>query len=96
MSLSTVSSARPRITPLAQPFISDDQPQNQEQLKIFTGTIVSMNNELFFLKDDTKNAWYGLDNQALASKFADKKVSVTGTLDKTDMIHIKNIEEQKA
>ena len=83
----------------AQPFTLNGQsehPDDQEEMQIFSGTIVVMTSGIFVLKDDVKNISYGLDNQALASKFADKKVSVTGTLDKTDTIHIKNIEEQKA
>lgn len=39
---------------------------------------------------------YGLDNQALAHQFAGKMVTVTGTLDKAAMVHVENIEEQKA
>jgi hypothetical protein len=39
---------------------------------------------------------YGLDNQALARQFANKKILVTGTLDKTATIHVKTIEEKKA
>jgi len=60
-----------------------------------SGTIVAMN-ERFVLKDDTKDALYGLDNQALARMFVGQKVSVTGTLDKTGMLHIRTIEQLKA
>jgi len=86
---------RPFILP-ARSSILNHQPQNQDELQIFTGTVISMNNGKFFLKSEATGTIYGLDNQPLARNFADKKVSVTGTLDKTSTIHIKNIEEQKA
>jgi hypothetical protein len=74
----------------------EDQTPNEEELQVFAGTIMSKNGGMFFLEDDTNHTLYALDNQALAAKFADKKVLVTGTLDKKGIIHVKNIEEQKA
>ena len=96
MTLATPSIARTMVVPQAHSFEAGNQVQNQELLQIFAGTIVLMDTGMFALKDDAKNAVYGLDNQALARKFADKRVLVTGTLDKTATIHVKNIEEQKA
>ena len=70
--------------------------QTDEQLQMFSGTIVSTDNILFLREEDDHKTMYGLDNQSLARMFLNKKVSVTGTLDKTATIHVKNIEEQKA
>jgi hypothetical protein len=69
--------------------------QTDEQLQMFSGTVVSTDNILFLRGDDHKTM-YGLDDQNLAMKFLNKKVSVTGTLDRKATIHVKNIEEQKA
>lgn len=71
------------------------QAPNQEVLEMFSGTIVSMENGMLALKEDTKDLLYGLDDQALARQFIEKKVLVTGTLD-TAMIHVKTIEEKKS
>ena len=95
-----VGNAQPRTIPQPRPLILDTQPkpqnpENEEQLQIFMGTVIPMASGTLVLKDDAKDILYGLDNQALAQKFADKKVAVTGTLDKMHTIHIKNIEEQK-
>ena len=81
----------PQVTQSKQP----QNTENDEQLQEFTGTIVSMTSGILILKDDAKSISYGLDNQGLARTFADKKVVVTGTLEKTDTIRIKSIEEQK-
>lgn len=70
--------------------------QTEEQLQMFSGTIVSTGDVLFLRAEDEHKTMYGLDDQNLAMKFLNKKVSVTGTLDKTATIHVKNIEEQKA
>jgi len=72
------------------------QAPSDEQLRVFAGTIVSKEGGKLFLQDDTDKTLYALDNQALAGKFAAKNVLVTGVLDKTGVIHVKNIEEQKA
>src|SRR5580704_3896564 len=79
-------SAQPLTILQSRPFAVEEHsqsPANDEQLQIFTGTITSIANGMFALKADTNNVLYGLDDQALASKFADKKVSVIGNLDKT-------------
>jgi hypothetical protein len=76
--------------------IAVDQSEKQEVLQIFNGTIVSMSSGIFFLKNDVTQALYGLDDQDLAREFANKKVSVTGTLGKMHTIHVRSIEEQKA
>jgi len=69
-------------------------PATQADLKTFTGKVVSMNGELFILRDDTNQVWYHLDDQSAARKFAGKNVSITGKLDaRTDVIHIEGIEE---
>ena len=75
-----------------------DQPpvQIDEQLQMFSGTVVSTDNILFLRGEDDHKTMYGLDDQNLAMKFLNKKVSVTGTLDRKATIHVKNIEEQKA
>jgi hypothetical protein len=70
--------------------------QTDEQLQMFSGTIVSTGDVLFLSAEDEHKTMYGLDNQSLARQFLNKKVSVTGTVDKTATIHVKNIEEQKA
>ncbi len=88
--------AAPLAVPVVRPVAIANQLPNQEQVRAFAGTIVSQNGGMFVLQDDVKKTLYGLDNQVLASKFVGKKVSVTGTLDKTATIHVKSIEEQKA
>ena len=96
--LATVGDAQPMTILQPQPLMLTPQsqnPENQEQLQIFMGTVIPMASGMLVLKDDAKDILYGLDNQALAQKFADKKVAVTGTLDKMHTIHIKDIEEQK-
>ncbi|HUJ30904.1 MAG TPA: DUF5818 domain-containing protein [Candidatus Acidoferrum sp.] len=60
----------------------------------FTGTIVSLNGELFILRDDANNTWYHLDDQKKAGKFVGKSVLITGTLNASlDVIHIDTIRE---
>jgi len=63
---------------------------------MFSGTVVSTGDVSFLRAEDEHKTMYGLDDQSLARQFINKKVSVTGTLDKTATIHVKNIEEQKA
>lgn len=98
--LATVGYAKPltifQLRPLALTAQSQN-PENEETLQIFSGTVIPMasGSGMLVLKEDVKGSLYGLDNQGLARQFADKKVSVTGTLDKMRTIHIKNIEEQK-
>ncbi len=96
MAPATAGVAHSIVVSQARSFVIENQAPNQEKLQIFAGTIVSKDGGMFFLEDDTKYTVYALDNQALAAKFANKKVLVTGTLDKKGTIHVKNIEEQKA
>ncbi len=96
MAPETAGVVQPMVVSQGRSFVIEDQAPNPEKLQVFAGTIVSKNGGMFFLEDDTKYTVYALDNQALAAKFADKKVLVTGTLDKKGRIHVKNIEEQKA
>jgi hypothetical protein len=98
VSLSTATVAQP--VKLPQPKASlisaqSQHPEDPDQLQAFTGIIV-MSAGVYFLKDDATKTLYGLDNQELAHKFADRVVAVTGTLDKSRTIHIKDIEEPKA
>lgn len=51
---------------------------------------------LFLRVEDEPKTIYGLDDQTLAMQFLNRKVSVTGTLDRPVTIYVKNIEEQKA
>jgi len=68
-----------------------------DQAQIRSGIIVSMNGELFILRDDEHNTWYHLDDQKTAGSFLGKKVKVTGEVDPaTDVIHVQSIEESKA
>jgi len=72
------------------------QDKDRDQLQTFSGRIVSMNGELFILRDDANQVWFHLDDQRAAEKFAGKKAVVTGMLDPaTDVIHVKSINEQK-
>ncbi len=94
--LATPQIAFPFFVSRSQTLAFSDQSPNDQQLQMFAGTIVAQINGKFFLQVDADKTLYGLDNQALASKFVDKKVVVTGSVDKANTIHIKNIEEQKA
>jgi hypothetical protein len=67
------------------------------QLPVRSGVIVSMNGELFILRDDENDTWYHLDDQKAAGSFLGKKVRVTGEVDPaTDVIHVESIQEAKA
>jgi hypothetical protein len=92
----SIVGAAPLPVSLVRPVVITKQLQNQEQVRAFAGTIISQNSGIFVLQNDANKMLYGLDNQALASKFLGKKVSVTGTLDKTGTIHVVGIEVQKA
>jgi hypothetical protein len=57
---------------------------------------MSQNGDRFILRDDTSDIWYHLDDQQQASKYLGKAVQVIGTLDgRSDMIHVRNITEEK-
>jgi tartrate dehydratase beta subunit/fumarate hydratase class I family protein len=65
-------------------------------VEAYSGTIVSLNGELYVLRDEDSGSWYHLDDQRNASKYAGKRVLVVGRLDThTDVIHVELIEEAK-
>lgn len=74
------------------------QPQQDpQQGKTFTGKIVKLQNGQFALltgqTSEGKAAGHLLDDQDDAKKFADKKVTVTGTFDTaSNTIHVTNIQ----
>jgi hypothetical protein len=73
-----------------------DQARDQNAVRAFNGTIGKDGNR-FVLRDDVNRTLYDLDDQDSASKFAGKKVKVTGTLDASNLtIHIQTIEEASA
>ena len=87
--LASVATVAP--IPAAQKVASSDQAQ------VRSGVILSMNGEMFILRDDEHNTWYHLDDQKKAGSFLGKKVKVSGEVDPTtDVIHVQSIEEAKA
>lgn len=51
----------------------------------------------YFLREDTSQTLFDLDDQTSAGKFAGRKVKVTGTLDAVNnTIHIQTIEQASA
>lgn len=82
--------------PEARTVATQGQSSQQEQAKTFTGTIAK-NGERFVLKDEAGKAWYDLDDQQSAGKFAGKRVRVIGTLDASNnTIRVQTIEEASA
>jgi hypothetical protein len=74
-----------------------NQPQEQSDVKTFSGKVLSQNGVRYILRDDVNDVWYHLDDQKQAEKFAGKNVLVTGVLDgPTDTIHVREITEAKA
>jgi hypothetical protein len=72
-------------------------PVRPELLQTFSGKIMSQNGDRYILREDASDMWYHLDDQEQASKFLGKTVQITGTLDgRSDMIHIRNIVEDKS
>jgi uncharacterized protein YdeI (BOF family) len=68
-----------------------------EDLQTFSGKIMSQNGDRYILREDSSDMWYHLDDQQQASKYLGKTVQITGTLDgRSDMIHIRNIVEDKS
>jgi hypothetical protein len=59
---------------------AQNQANPQPQVQTFTGMITKTGNQFVF-NDEATNSSYQLDDQKTASKFAGKKVKVTGTLD---------------
>jgi hypothetical protein len=69
-------------------------PANPRAVEAYNGVIDSMKGEGFILRDDSNDAWYRLDDQRDAKKFAGKKVWVMGKLDaRTYRIHVEHISE---
>ena len=68
-------------------------PRNkQPQIQIFLGTISKTGNQFVFT-DDVNKTFYQLDDQETASRFDEKKVKVTGTLDAArNIILVQSIE----
>ncbi|MGA8220245.1 MAG: DUF5818 domain-containing protein [Candidatus Acidiferrales bacterium] len=82
----------------SQPQISvmQDQAPAQPETRMFIGTIAK-NGDAFVLRTEAAKNPYQLDDQASASKFAGKKVKVTGVLDASNnTIHVQTIEEENA
>ena len=69
------------------------QPQQQPEVKTFTGKI-SKSGQKLVLEDTTVNVSYQLDDQKKAQPYEGKSVRVTGTLDaQNNLIHVQAIEE---
>jgi uncharacterized protein DUF5818 len=77
-------------------FAERAQSENTAHIRRFTGTIVR-NGDQFVLNDAKTHTLYQLDDQTAASKFEDKKVTVTGTLDAVkNIIRMQSIAEAAA
>lgn len=64
-----------------------------ETVQTFTGTIAKFGDQYVLRESDSK-APYQLDDQDTASRFAGKKVTVTGTLDAANnLIRVQSIQE---
>jgi uncharacterized protein DUF5818 len=69
----------------------------EQDVKTFSGKVVSQNGVRFILRDESNDVWYHLDDQEQAGKFIGRNVLVTGVLDgKSAMIHVRSISEAKA
>jgi hypothetical protein len=88
----------PPAAPYSAPLpAAQNQPQEQSDVKTFSGKVLSQNGVRYILRDDVNDVWYHLDDQKQAEKFAGKNVLVTGVLDgPTDTIHVREITEAKA
>jgi hypothetical protein len=88
----------PRLDPLpANPTLypqdSQQEPQQQPDVKTFTGRI-SKDGQKFVLEDPTVNTPYQLDDQKKAQQHEGKNVRVTGTLDaQNNVIHVHAIDD---
>jgi hypothetical protein len=80
--------------------LTASQPKGQEiaqaspapEIQIFLGTITKVGNRFVFSNDVSRTS-YQLDDQETASKFDEKKVKVTGTLDAShNIIRVQSIE----
>jgi hypothetical protein len=73
-----------------------DQYEPSAHIRQFNGTI-TRNGDQFVLNDAKTHTLYQLDDQTAASKFEDKRVTVTGTLDIIkNIIRIQSIAEATA
>ncbi|HET7214919.1 MAG TPA: hypothetical protein VFL79_15110 [Terriglobia bacterium] len=68
-------------------------PQAQNEQKTYYGKIAKLQNGKYALVIDTKaNRGYFLDNQKEASKYVEKDVLITGTVDmQTKILHVSQI-----
>jgi uncharacterized protein YdeI (BOF family) len=93
--------AAPQPRQLSSSSVASGQNQNRDQtsrqtdpppeIQIFLGTITKAGDRFVFSDDINKGA-YELDDQATASRFADEKVRVTGTLDAANsLIRVQSI-----
>ncbi len=73
--------------------LQQNQASPDQQVQTFTGKI-SKSGDQYVLEGGSGTTPYQLDDQQTASKFAGKKVMVTGTLDATNnLIHVQGIQE---
>lgn len=77
-------------------FPSQTAPKDQPAVRTFTGTIAK-NGDEFVLNEAKTHKLYELDDQDTASKFVEKNVRITGTLDVVkNIIRIQSIAEVAA
>lgn len=75
---------------------AQDQKSSREEIRRFVGTITK-NGEEFVLNESSTHKLYELDDQNAASKFANRNVTITGTLDAVkNIIRIQSIAEAAA
>jgi hypothetical protein len=75
---------------------AQEQSPAQPEVRTFTGTIAKTG-DMFVLRTEAAKAPYQLDDQQSASKFAGRKVKVTGVLDASNnIIRVQTIEEANA
>lgn len=75
---------------------SQNSPKDQPPVRTFTGTIAK-NGDQFVLNESKTHKLYQLDDQDAASKFVEKNVTITGTLDVVkNIIRIQSIAEAAA
>jgi len=95
--LSFLGGAKAWSAPLAHAaFASQNSPKAQPPLRTFSGTIAK-NGDEFVLNEAKTHKLYELDDQSTASKFVEKNVRITGTLDVVkNIIRIQSIAEVAA
>jgi hypothetical protein len=82
----------PKMT-FSAPLTMPAQQDNQQNTKVFSGTILR-NGDNFVLSDAANKLAYILDNAEKASPYEGKKVKVTGTVDAANnTIHVETIQE---